>query len=172
MNELDEMWSATLAHAAEQARAGNRHDVADYLDLKAANDLIRTTGVRWLFDTLIEYAASANRSNAAVTIERTDPHSFSHRGANIVGSSVSFRYGVRCLIAEAGWTRTPADGFMRGGGLAFARLRHFGVPKASVEMTLLLSGANPAWILTTDAGTRDAVHAEYLLGHVRLLTEG
>ncbi len=160
-----------LAEASEKARSGNRHDVADYLELKASNDLIRLTGVKWLFETLTEHAAVANRSSAAVAIERTEPHSFSYRGANIVGTSLSFRYGVRCLTVEAGWTRTPADGFMRGGGLAFARLRHFGIPKANVDMALFMNGQKPVWQLLTEERTAEQVNSHALIAHISLLIE-
>lgn len=164
------MWSQMLAEARENARASARHDVADYLDLKATNDLVRRTGVAWLFETLITMVAAANRSNVAVAIERTDPHSFNYRGANIVGSAVSFRYGVRCLTVEAGWTRTPADGFMRGGGLALARLRHFGIPAKNVEFALIRTDGPPVWRVIKDEAIQQEVHSDDLHRHVELLT--
>ena len=115
MNELDEIWAQKLAEAAENARVSGRHDVADYLALKAANDTIRRTAVGWLFDTAVQIAAEANRNLSGIAIEREDPYNFSLRGANIVGSMLRVRQGVRCMTIEAGWTRTPADGFMCGG---------------------------------------------------------
>src|SRR5436305_2498739 len=108
MNELDEIWSQMLADAEARARASGRHDVADYLALKASNDQIRERSIRWLFDSIIEFAAHANRREQAIAIEREDPHNFSFRGANLVGSLLRIRQGVRCLTLEAGWTRTPA----------------------------------------------------------------
>ncbi len=171
MQELDDVWSQMLAEAAEKARCAGRSDVADYLGLKASNDLIRRASVQWLFDTLIQEAAAANRARNAVVIERTEPHSFSYRGANLVGSSVTFRYGVRCLTVEAGWTRTPADGFMRGGGLAFARLRHFGMPKSGSDLVLTRANETPRWRVLTEEAMADEVEAFHLIGHIRLLTE-
>ena len=170
MSEMDEMWSQMLTEARENARASARHAVADYLDLKTTNDLIRRTGVAWLFETIITMVASANRSNVAVSIERTEPHSFSYRGANIVGSAVSFRYGVRCLTVEAGWTRTPADGFMRGGGLAFARLRHFGITAKNAEIALTGTSGPPVWRVFKDDAMQDEVHSDFFRSHVDLLT--
>lgn len=167
VNELDEVWANMLAQAAENARAELRHDVADYLDLKHSNDLVRSAAVGWLFDTLVEFASRLGRENHPVSIERIEPYSFKHHGANIVGSSVCFRYGVRCLTVEAGWTRTPADGFIRGGGLAIARLRHFGMPRANGELTLLRSADTLVWrsSLGVDA---DSAH---LLQHLSLLID-
>src|SRR5687768_3735492 len=170
MSELDDVWSAMLAKARENAAATRRGDVAEYLDLKASNDLIRQTGVDWLFQTLIEHAAAANRVRDAIAIERTEPHSFTFRGANIVGSSVSFRYGVRCLTVEAGWTRTPADGFMRGGGLALARLRHFGIPAKNVELALTGTSGPPVWRVVREDAMLDEVRSDFLRSQVDLLT--
>lgn len=169
MSEMDELWSRMLAEARENARASARHDVADYLDLKASNDLVRRTGVTWLFETIVAMVASQNRANVAVAIERTEPHSFNYRGANIVGSAVSFRYGVRCLTVEAGWTRTPADGFMRGGGLAIARLRHFGIQAKNVEIALAGTEGSPVWRRIREDAVHGEVDSDYLRSHVDLL---
>ena len=147
MNELDEIWARMLAESGADARAAGRHALADYIALKAANDQIRERGVRWLFDCLIELAGIANRQNIAITVEREDPHRFNHRGANMVGSLLRLRYGVRCLTLEAGWTRTPRDGFMRGQALAAARITHFGIKHAETELSLRRTDDLPNWFV-------------------------
>ena len=169
MSELDEIWSRMLAEAGENAKAAGRHDVADYLTLKSSNDRIRRTGVNWLFDELIQFAAAVNRSGVSVSIERTEPHNFRFRGANIVGAAVSFRYGVRCLTVEAGWTRTPADGFMRGGGLAFARFRHFGMTDANLDAGLFGSGPSPSWKALREDEVGDEIRSGHLERHIAVL---
>jgi hypothetical protein len=145
MNELDEAWSQMLAGAVENARSSGRPDVADYLSLKLSNDAIRQTSVGWLFDSLIEIASDGNRQNPSITIEREEPHEFPFRGAKMAGSLLRVRLGVRCLTLEAGWTRTPSHGFMRGGFLAAARIVHFGMPKSGVELILVRNDDAPAW---------------------------
>ncbi len=160
-----------LDRARENARATDRRDVADYLDLKASNDLIRQTGVDWLFATLMEFAAEANRTQAAVAMERIEPHNFLFRGANIVGASLSFRYGVRCLTVEAGWTRTPTDGFMRGGGLAFARFRHFGMPQANLEAALFGAAPAPVWKAIREEHVGGEIRSEHLHRHIEILLQ-
>jgi len=145
MPELDEVWSQMLARAVDSARAGGRSDVADYLTLKAANDLLRSAGVKWLFDSFIELAADYTRRSTAISLERDDPFSFKLASSNIVGSALHLRQGVRCLSIAAGWTRTPRDGVMRGGALAVARILHFGVPAATEHLYLLRSDQAPAW---------------------------
>lgn len=172
MSELDEVWAQMLTEAGQRARTADRHDVADYLDLKASNDLVRRTSVAWLLETLVEHAATANRGRAAVTIERSEPHNFPYRGANLVGTSIALRCGVRCLTVEAGWTRTPADGFMRGGILALARFRHFGLPKAAMEAGLYRAGEAPVWRALTGEAPGGDVHSGDLHRHISLLTAG
>ena len=137
MNELDEVWTRMVDNALEKARNNGQGDVAEYLTLRQTNDKIRQASVEWLFDSMLEIASFANRDNASITIENESPHQFSFNNANLVGSCVRFRQGVRCLTVEAGWTRTPNDGFMRGGALACARISHFGVSKTHAELLLI-----------------------------------
>ena len=168
MNELDEMWSKMLSQALENAKASGRHDVAEYLNLKAANDAIRQASVQWLFDTLLEIAGDANRTNLSVSIERDDTHNFAYRGANLVGSLIRFRHGVRCLTVEAGWTRTPTDGFMRGGALAFGKISHLGMTKANTEIALTLSDEAPVWHVLLEERAVGEFRSESLLEHFRI----
>jgi hypothetical protein len=145
MHELDELWSQKIAAAISSARASGRSDIADYLELKQSNDLIRQTSVDWLFSSVIELASDASRTNPHIKIEREEPHEFDFRSARMAGSLVRVRFGVRSMTAEAGWPRTPAHGFMRGQALAAARILHFGVPKADVELMLMREGDQPVW---------------------------
>jgi len=165
MTELDEVWRQMLADATAGARADGRHDVAEYLALKAANDTVRTAGVKWLFDSMLEIVASANRSGPAVTVEHIEPFNFDFRGANLVGSKMRLLHGVRCLSIEAGWTRTPADGFMRGGALAAARLRHFGMPKENAELALLLCENAPIWSDISVESNTKGISTDHLKKH-------
>ena len=138
-----------LGKAAQNAVDSGNHEVADYLRLKAANDAIRAVGVGWLIDTIIEIAGEAVRQHAAIIIEREEAHNFARGNSNMVGSLLRVRHGVRCLTIEAGWTRTPRDGIMAKGALAFARITHYGLPKMSAEFRLVHAETLPRWI---DAG--------------------
>jgi hypothetical protein len=84
----------------------------------------------------------------------------------MVGSLIRFRFGVRSLTIEAGWTRTPADGFMRGGALAAARLTHFGQAKHNAELVLLRPGDNaPQWFAVTRNNTLAVFDMRSILEH-------
>jgi hypothetical protein len=145
MNELDEAWSEMLAAATANAKSSGREDVAEFLALKQSNDAIRKTGVEWLFNSIIEIASEASRDNPHILIERESPHEFEFNRATMAGALIRVRVGIRYLTVEAGWTRTPSHGFMRGGALAAARITHFGRPKAGVDLMLVLDGEAPAW---------------------------
>jgi hypothetical protein len=145
MTELDQVWSEMLGDAYQSAAASGRHALAEYLRLKATNNAIRSAGVKWLFDAFIEIAGRAVRHNAGLTIEREEPHRFADGNSTMVGSRLLIRHGVRCLNIEAGWTRAPRDGVMRGGALALARVSHFGMPPHTEDLRLLHGDSLPVW---------------------------
>ncbi len=145
MNELDQFWSEKLSSAIESAKQTGRGDLADYLRLKATNDAVRQTGVDEFFEAIIEIATLPEHASRKISIERESPHNFRHRDANMVGSLLRLRFGVRCMTVEAGWTRTPTDGFMRMGALAFARITHFGMPHANGEFILKRTDLGADW---------------------------
>lgn len=168
MNELDEVWTQKLSEARSKAQMSGRADVAEYLTLRATNDMIRQTSIDWLFDSLSEITAEANRNGSNVRIETQNPHRFQFGNASLAGSLVRLSQGVRCLILEAGWTRTPADGFMRGGALAVARIVHFGISKHNAELLLLYSDNIPNWFSVDKNGRRDAFDARHLQQHFQI----
>ncbi|MEP7211769.1 MAG: hypothetical protein ABI791_01755 [Acidobacteriota bacterium] len=168
MNELDEHWAEMLNVAMQKAAAGGRPDVAGYLRLKAENDLVREAGVQWLFESMISIALTRENTDAGVAAERIRPHNFAYGSSNIAGSLLKIRHGVRCLILEAGWTRTPADGFMRGGALAIGRLVHFGMPKSNSDIMLVRSDNGFVWTETPVSGTGGVFDSDRLLHHFRL----
>lgn len=168
VNELDEIWAQKLSEARLKAQASGRGDVAEYLALRETNDMIRQTSVKWLFDSLLEIAAEANRNGANVQIETESAHRFQFGNAHLGGSLLRVRQGVRCLSIEAGWTRTPADGFMRGGALAVARITHFGISKHNAELFLLQSDETPNWFAIDKNGKRDLFDARNLQQHFQV----
>ncbi|MBK8465474.1 MAG: hypothetical protein IPL32_06550 [Chloracidobacterium sp.] len=153
MTELDQVWSQMLGDAAAKAFASGQRDIADYLRLKAANDAVRSAGVGWLTDTVVEIAGQELREHKTLAIEREEPHDFAHGNSNMIGTLLTIRYGVRCLTVEAGWTRTPRDGIMLNGALAYARFTHFGMPKMSAELRLVHGETLPNWIDNGEAVT-------------------
>lgn len=164
MYELDEVWSKKLEEAIARAEANGQRDVAEYLTLKAINDAARQTSVQWLFGALLEIAAA----HPQIVIENENPHRFPVNNATMVGSLLRLRRGVRCLTIEAGWTRTPADGFMRGGALAAARITHFGLPRENSDLVLLREADAPVWYAVAPTGTRHPFDSRHLNQHFEI----
>jgi hypothetical protein len=169
MTELDQLWSQMLEQASEKAVDSRQGDLAEYLRLKAANDAIRSRGVKWLFDCFIEVAFSRPGGSDPPDIERLEPHHFLRGNSKIVGSCVRVRKGVRCISLEAGWTRTPGDGFMRGGALAAARIAHFGDKRSETHLVLAYNDKFPLWHTEARDGERTLFETNDLNKHFELL---
>jgi len=170
MTELDEAWDLALAEAKNRARASGRRDIANYLDLRTQNDLLRRTATDWLMETVVLIAGKANRTGAAIQIEQDDTHRFPRGTATMVGKRITLRQGVRALTIESGWPRTPRDGIVRGGGLACANIKHFGRPRANVELLLIRSaGGSPQWFVHDKHGKKSTLSEEEIQAHISLL---
>jgi hypothetical protein len=156
VSELEDAWAAGLAEAEARARAHGRTDVADYLALRNSNDLIRRIAGDWLLTLFTTVAGEANRAGAAIQISTQDAHRFKVGSASMVGSLLSLGSGVRKLLVEVGWPRTPRDGFIRGGGLACGNIKHVGIKPANEELRLALDAkGTPTWIVMKGHETHD-----------------
>jgi hypothetical protein len=170
LNELDDAWDLALAEANERARAAGRTDIANYLDLRRRNDLLRRTAIDWLSKTVESIAADRNRRGAAIQIERHDEHRFKVGNATMRGSQLTLRSGVRAFSIESGWPRTPRDGVVRGDGLAFANFKHFGRRGLDAELLLARSRSGaPQWIILEKTGTRSALTESLIQKHFSFL---
>ena len=154
MNELDEAWAQMLQEAERRARASGRSDIAAYLTLRRMNDEARRIGVDWLLQTFAQLAGDANRMGAGLRIERTEEHRFQINRSTMVGALLTVRAGsVRAVRVEAGWPRTPADGIVPNGGLARARVSHFGDPRSADDLLLVRQAPTAANSNNDTAGT-------------------
>lgn len=163
----------TLNEVFEQRARSAGGDVADYILLKESNDKIRRAAVDWLFDSLLAIAAEANREKSfSIEIERADAHRFAFGNSSLLGSRLALRQTIRCLTVEAGWTRAPADGFMRGGALAAARVSHFGISKANEALLLIRAPDNLInWFAVDRAEKRNLFDARNLQRHFQIFLD-
>ncbi|MGH9873781.1 MAG: hypothetical protein ACRD9S_15130 [Pyrinomonadaceae bacterium] len=163
MSELEEAWAAGLAEAEARALAHGRTDIAEYLALRSSNDLIRRIAGNWLLTMFTTAAGEANRAGAAIQISTNDGHRFKVGNASMVGSLLSLGSGVRKVLVEVGWPRTPRDGFIRGGGLACGNIKHIGIKRANEELRLVVdTSGTPTWIVMGGHGSHHvpAGHSE------------
>jgi hypothetical protein len=161
LSELDAEWARRVEEAEGRARASGRGDVADYLILRASNDAARAVGCSWLVETFQLIAGEANRRGSSLTVSLEDAHRFRVGHSTMVGRRLTLRAGVRSVTVEAGWPRSPRDGVVRGGGLARARVSHFG-DRAAGEELLLVRGdeGTPRWLTLGDDEARAATNRQ------------
>lgn len=172
MSELDEAWAAALVEAENRARSSGRADLVDYLSLRNSNDLLRKAGVEWLVTSFTTLAAEANRAGGSIQIVNQDAHRFRIGTSTMVGTLLTLSNGVRTLFVEAGWPRTPRDGFVRGGGLACANIRHMGLASANEEFLLAKTNRGaPSWTGHTKQGTRAVLHELDIRRHLGILLD-
>ena len=169
MSELDEAWALALAEAETRARLAGHVDLAAYLSLRTANDLLRSTGIQWLMSTSERLAAEANRHGAGIQISKDDKHRFREGNATMVGRLLTLSSGVRQLHIEAGWPRVPRDGVVRGGGLARANIRHFGLKDANESLLLVTSKGVPRWVSLDARATDQGISESQLQSHITKL---
>ena len=173
MSELEEAWAVGLAEAEARARAAGRTDIADYLSLRSSNDLIRKIAGDWLMRMFTTAAGAANRAGAAIQISTDDAHRFKVGNASMVGTRLSLSSGVRQLLVEVGWPRTPRDGFIRGGGLACGNIKHVGIKPANKELRLVLDAAGtPSWLVMEKHGSKPReLHEMNVKDHLAILVD-
>jgi hypothetical protein len=172
LSELDAEWARRVAAAAERARAEGRGDVAEYLALRAANDLTRGVGCEWLLETARALAGEGVRAGASISVAVDDGHRFRVGNSTMVGRKLTLRAGVRELNVEAGWPRAPQDGIVRGGGLAYARVTHFGDRGRNAALLLVPhADAAPQWVILSETGSRTPLNEEHLRQHVMRLQQ-
>ena len=170
VDEFEQELNERLAEADRRARAEGRADLLGYLQLRASNDALRERGLHWLNEAFTALAAIANRAGASITLTRDEAHRFRVGNSTMVGTRLVLSRGVRSLTVEAGWPRAPRDGIVRGQGLAFARVTHFGERAAGEELLLVLDeeGA-PLWLLVTDEKARTEFSEVNLRRHLAKL---
>ena len=161
-----------MAEARERAGGGGRGDVLEYLDLRAANDAVRSRGVGWLLELFTAAAGELNRAGAGLALTRTEAHRFRVGNSWMVGTRIVLRRGVRQLTVEAGWPRAPLDGIVRGGGLASALVGHFGDARAGEELLLVPEpDGDPRWFVIEKTGDRAELHPKHLKRHLSRLLD-
>ncbi len=171
LSELEEAWESALAEAKERARAAGRTDVAEYLALRANNDLLRRAATEWLIDTVTAIAAVRNRQGAAIKTELADAHQFRVGHATMVGSRLTLHSGVRALTIECGWPRAPGHGIVRGNGLACGNIKHLGRPRENAQLLLVRSKSGaPQWFILKKDDSRALFTEADAHAHLEILT--
>jgi len=170
MSELEEAWALALSEAEARARETGQLDLSAYLALRTANDFSRTVGADWLINTFKSVATEANQDGASIQTTLQENHHFKDGNATMVGPQLNLENGVRKLSIEVGWPRRPRDGFIRGGGLACANVKHLGRKLTNEELRLILDPeGTPRWIVQENERDFREIHEDDLRRHVAIL---
>jgi hypothetical protein len=149
-----------------------RTDIASYLALRNSNDLLRKTAADWLQTIFATVAGEANRAGAGIQVSKEDGHHFKVGNATMVGSRLSLGNRVRKLFIEVGWPRTPRDGFIRGGGLACANIKHVGIKASSEQLRLIVDPSGiPRWNVQSHHTGSNEIHESDIRGHIKILLD-
>jgi len=174
VSELDDAWATGLAEAELRARSHGRAEIAEYLSLRRSNDLIRKISIDWLLSVFTAAAGAANRSGASIQVSNEELHRFKVANATMVGPRLQLQRGVRKLLIEVGWPRTPRDGVIRGGGLACGNIQHVGIKRANESLRLIVNDrARPSWIVIANHVDTDAreLHERDIRNHLSVLLD-
>ena len=170
MKELEELWPEVLREAEKLAAGGG--EIADYVRLRRANDEARRIGIDWLINTFANVATAANQRGFRINIELSNDenglHQFKIEPATMRGALIRLTSGVRVLSVEAGFPRVPADGFVRGGGLAAGKITHFGISQANADLLLIRANNNldaPFWTTVDRQNLRQPFAVSHLKQH-------
>jgi hypothetical protein len=172
MTSLDQFWASAIADALEKAELAGRADIADYLKLRASNDLLRASSVKWLMRGFTEAGDDLLMQGKRLTLNTSAENQFSLGNATMRGSRLEFSHGLRHLSVEAGWPRLPQDGFMRGGALAAARVSHRGKKKDNALLALVRLEEGPAWYVEESSTLRLPLPADFFQSHLEILLGG
>ena len=171
LSELDEAWELALAEAKRRAHAAGRADIAQYLALRAQNDLLRRTAIDWLVDTLTAFAADANRRGAAIQIELSDAHNFR------VGPKR--RWWEQSLLCATACARCRS----KAAGRERRAMESCGEMDWPAPTSNILAGraetrsccwrahpaARPQWLIIERTDTRTALSEDHLRDHISVL---
>jgi len=174
VSDFEESWKRVLIEAERRAQQHGRGEVVDFLQLRAANDALRAAGIEWLFTIFERLADEATRAGRSITTSREEMHQFNVGAATMVGTLYALHRGVRRLTIEAGWPRAPQHGIVRGGGLASARIKHFGQPATGEELLLANTESGtpmPQWFILNSTGERITFSEANAHRHIAQLLE-
>ncbi|MBS1787299.1 MAG: hypothetical protein JST85_06245 [Acidobacteria bacterium] len=152
---------------------------AEYLALKAANDQLRERGKQWLFDTLTQLCAEANRT---LVTQPDQPGiqtgiqewQFKVENATMAGERFGARYRYQTLTVEVGWPRLPEHGFLTDNALARARVslsqNTMLQPQTIAELVFKrIGGSEPVWFSKENNALGDQITATRMHDYLHLI---
>lgn len=169
MTMSEEFWMTLLDEEIARGSVSAEGVFQDYLSVRGVNNDLRVRATDWLFGSFTELSERLANQGLELHLERNDDVRFAFLGATLIGSAVAFSNGVRRLSCEVGSIKAPGHGIIKGGGIAIARISHFGIPEKEQILRLVVGEENAKWVVDSD---RLRLFDAYdLVRHFRVLTE-
>lgn len=148
---------------------------ADYLSLKASNDLLREQSKQRLFELLDVICSEINIGLGGPPIQvGRQEWEFTVGTSTMVGERFGARHRERTVVVEVGWPRQPQHGFVPDGGLARGRIgfsqNTMLEPKPLTQLILKRRGdGEPQWRLIANKTLGEPVTSTLLRSYLNLL---
>lgn len=168
MTMSEEFWMTLLDEEIARGSVSAEGVFQDYLSVRGANNDIRVRATDWLFGSFAELSERLSSQGLELPLERSDDIRFTFLGATLLGSAIAFSNGVRRLSCEVGSIKAPGHGIIKGGGIAIARISHFGIPEKEQTLRLVVGEESARWVVDSDC--MRLFDAYDLVRHFRVLT--
>ena len=163
----EEFWHRLLDEEIARGTVTAEGVFEDYLAVRGANNEIRDSATEWLFRSFDELAERLRLQAFECSVERSDESQFNFLGATLTGPAIFFSHGVKRLSCEVGSIKAPGHGIIKGGGVAVARISHFGMPEKEQFLRLSVGEGSARW--TVESERLRQFDAYDLMAHFRIL---
>jgi hypothetical protein len=167
MTASDEFWLKLLDQEIARGTVSAEGVFQDYLAVRGANNDIRNNAAEWLFETVLQFSEKLNANGFEIITERNAESQFVFHWATLTGPSMFFSNGIRRLSCEVGSIKAPGHGIIKGGGIAIARLSHFGIPEKDQILRLVAGEETARWVV--DGVKTRPFDAYDIARHLRIL---
>jgi len=167
MTTSDDFWLKLLDQEIERGTVSAEGVFQDYLSVRGANNSIRKHAAEWVFSSFLKFSEKLTSNGFQIVMEEKTESQFVFEGATLTGPSMVFTSGVRNLSCEVGSIKAPGHGIIKGGGIAIARLSHFGIPERNQILRLIVGEETGRWVV--DGGPPRQFDAYDIVGHFKIL---
>lgn len=167
MTTSEEFWLKLLDEQIALGNVSADGVFQDYLTVRGVNNEMRGNATEWLFKSFEYTALRLTSDGFALSPDCAELSSFSFSGATLSGPSIAFPFGVRKLTCEVGSIKAPGDGIIKGGGIAIARISHFGMPEKEQFLRLVIGEETARWVVDSDRSRSFDLYD--VIGHFRIL---
>jgi len=167
MTTSEQFWSRLLDEEIARGNVSAEGVFQEYLSVRGANNNIRNEAAEWLFGSFVKFTQRLVSDGFQISVERNEESQFAFHWATLSGPSIVVSNGLRKLSCEVGSIKAPGHGIIKGGGIAIARLSHFGIPEKDQILRLIAGEETARWVV--DGSRTRELDAYDLVRHFKIL---